>query len=77
MPQKCNIHAAPVCLFIQNIQNLVFIVILDQHSRQADTFRIDTAVKTSHLNFEVRHPRCVSTKSNYKVYAYIVKHNYI
>jgi hypothetical protein len=26
--------------------------------------------------FEVRHPRCVSTKSNYKVYAYIVKHNY-
>jgi hypothetical protein len=27
--------------------------------------------------FEVRHPRCVSTKSNYKVYAYIVKHNYI
>jgi hypothetical protein len=32
---------------------------------------------TIHLeNFEVRHPRCVSTKSNYKVYAYIVKHNY-
>jgi hypothetical protein len=28
-------------------------------------------------NFEVRHPRCVSTKSNYKEYAYIVKHNYI
>jgi hypothetical protein len=27
--------------------------------------------------FEVRHPRCVSNKSNYKVYAYIVKHNYI
>jgi len=27
--------------------------------------------------FEVRHPRCVSNKSNHKVYAYIVKHNYI
>jgi hypothetical protein len=27
--------------------------------------------------FEVRHPHCVSIKSNYKVYAYIVKHNYI
>jgi hypothetical protein len=29
--------------------------------------------------FEVRHPRCVSNKSNYKLYAYvyIVKHNYI
>jgi len=25
----------------------------------------------------VRHPRCVSNKSNYKVYAYIVKHNYV
>ena len=24
-------------------------------------------------NFEVRHPRCVSNKSNYKVYAYVVK----
>ena len=29
------------------------------------------------MNFEVRHPRCVSNKSNYKVYVYIVKHNYI
>jgi len=28
------------------------------------------------LNFEVCHPRCVSNKSNYKVHAYIVKHNY-
>jgi len=28
-------------------------------------------------NFEVRHPRCVSNKSNYKVYAYIFKHNYV
>jgi hypothetical protein len=27
--------------------------------------------------FEVRHPHCVSNKSNYKVYVYIVKHNYI
>ena len=26
---------------------------------------------------EVRHPRCVSNKSNYKLYVYIVKHNYI
>ena len=26
--------------------------------------------------FEVRHPRCVSNKSNYKVYVYIVKHIY-
>jgi len=32
--------------------------------------------KTPHP-FEVRHPRCVSNKSNYKVYVYIVKHNYI
>ena len=30
-----------------------------------------------HYRFEVRHPRCVSNKSNYKVYAYIVRHNYI
>jgi hypothetical protein len=30
---------------------------------------------TSH--FEVRHPHCVSTKSNYKIHAYIVKHNCI
>lgn len=33
-----------------NIQYLVFIVILDQHSRQGDIFSIDRAVKTSHLN---------------------------
>jgi len=26
-------------------------------------------------NFEVRHPRCVWNKSNYKVYAYIFRHN--
>jgi hypothetical protein len=32
---------------------------------------------SKHIFFEVRHPCCVSTKSNYKVYAYIVKHNYI
>ena len=29
------------------------------------------------LKFEVRHPRCVSNKTNYKVYVYVVKHNYI
>jgi hypothetical protein len=29
------------------------------------------------INFEKHHSRCVSTKSNYKVYVYIVKHNYI
>ena len=29
------------------------------------------------LEFEMRHPGCVSNKSNYKVYVYIVKHNYI
>jgi hypothetical protein len=28
-------------------------------------------------NFEVHHPRCVWNKSNCKVYAYIVKHNYV
>jgi hypothetical protein len=28
-------------------------------------------------NFKVRHLRCVSNKSNYKVYAYIVQHNYV
>ena len=27
--------------------------------------------------FEVRHTRCVSNKSNYKVYVYIVNHSYI
>jgi len=27
--------------------------------------------------FEVRHPLFVSNKSNYKVYVYIVKHNYV
>jgi hypothetical protein len=31
----------------------------------------------SPYNFEVRHPRCVSNKSNYKVYAYIVGHSYV
>jgi len=30
----------------------------------------------SWCNFEVRHPRYVSNKSNYNVYVYIVKHNY-
>jgi len=25
----------------------------------------------------VCHPRCVSNKSDYKVYVYIVKHNYV
>ena len=29
------------------------------------------------INFEVRHLPFVSNKSNYKVYAYIVKHNYV
>jgi len=29
------------------------------------------------IEYEVRHPRFVSNKSNYKVYVYIVKHNYI
>ena len=29
------------------------------------------------LNFEVRHPCCVLNKSNYKAYAYIVRHNYV
>ena len=28
-------------------------------------------------DFEVHHPRCVSNKSNYKVYVYIARHNYI
>jgi len=27
--------------------------------------------------FEVRHPRCASNKSNYKVYVYIIRHNYV
>jgi hypothetical protein len=33
--------------------------------------------KADDHNFEVRHPRCVLNKSNCKVYAYIVKQNYI
>ena len=31
----------------------------------------------SYYVFEVRHPRCVSNKSNYKVYVYTVTHNCI
>jgi len=31
----------------------------------------------SSANFKVRHLCCVSNKSNYKIYAYIVKHNYV
>jgi len=34
-------------------------------------------IKTGDLFFEVHHPRCVSNNSNYKVSAFIVKHNYI
>jgi hypothetical protein len=33
--------------------------------------------KSLSKTFEGCHPRCVSNKSNYKLYAYIVKHNYI
>jgi len=33
--------------------------------------------KLPHFFFEVCHPRCVSNKSNYKEYAYVVKHNYV
>ena len=33
--------------------------------------------KHQYGKFEVRHPRCVSNKSNNKVYVYIAKHNYI
>jgi len=35
-----------------------------------------TETKSSNY-FEVRHPRCVSNKSNYKLYAYTVRHNYV
>jgi hypothetical protein len=28
-------------------------------------------------DFEVCHPHCVSNKSNYKAYVYIVRHNYV
>jgi len=34
-------------------------------------------VLVSVLNVEVRHPRCVLNKSNYKMYVYIVRHNYV
>ena len=34
-------------------------------------------VKLQQSIFQVRHPRCVSNKSNYKAYAYIVKRNYV
>ena len=34
-------------------------------------------LRQEYHNFEVRHPRCVSNKSNCKLYAYIVKHNYV
>ena len=33
--------------------------------------------KYKYTFFEVRHPSCVSNKSDYKVYVYIVRHNYI
>ena len=38
---------------------------------------VSTRLTAGGQGFEVRHPRCVSNKSNYKVYACIVKHNYI
>jgi hypothetical protein len=28
-------------------------------------------------DFDVRHTRCVSNKSNYKAYVYIITHNYV
>jgi hypothetical protein len=40
-------------------------------------YLLEYAVKPQLYKSEVRHPRCVSNKSNYKVYVYIVKHNYI
>jgi hypothetical protein len=51
-----------------------------QTVRNVGTTAVQTTQRTedrrSHSRFQVRHPRCVSTKSNYKLYTYIVKHNY-
>ena len=48
---------------------------LARPGRKQSTATDDFDVHISY--FEVRHPRCLSNKSNYKVYVYIVKHNYI
>jgi hypothetical protein len=39
--------------------------------------QITLVFKRLTCKFQVRHPRCVSNKSNYKVYTYIVRHNYV
>jgi hypothetical protein len=51
--------------------------ILIQRYHEISLLLDDKWNEISYLRFEVRHPRCVTPKSNYKVYAYIVKHNYI
>jgi hypothetical protein len=48
-----------------------------EYVKRLQLLQRDQQMRTLHSNFEVRHPRCVSTKSNYKVYAYIFQHNYI
>jgi len=52
------------------------------HTRQTQLTKMHirkttTREESTVYSFEVRHPRCVSNKSNCKVYAYIVKHNYV
>jgi len=47
---------------------------MEQHTLVSNKTLLNNHTRYS---FEVRHPRCVLNKSNCKVYAYIVKHNYV
>jgi len=48
-----------------------------QFAQSLLTLSLPNVEPTHSFDFEVRHPRFVSNKSNCKVYAYIVKHNYV
>jgi hypothetical protein len=48
-----------------------------QDEFRSTRYLLEFAVKSQLYTFEVRHPRGVSNKSNYKVHVYIVNHNYI
>ena len=50
----------------------------NEHCRNMDIFHYKFQLnRTRVYNFEMRHPHCVSNKPNYKLYAYMAKHNYV
>jgi len=59
------------------LDSVHFLACFDTQQEVTLGILFQTVQSTYRLLFEVRHPRCVSNKSNYKVYAYIVKHNYV